>query len=389
MKRKILAIAVALIFMLSTWGGLDSVLAAEADADADVPVNEVADSTYVQLQEVLETIAVNIEQPTKSDVDMTFNYKKHPESYAGSYVDGDKVVVLMKNGMAKHKDLENFIREARSQGRVVVFTARYSFNELNYLMNTLNLYKKYNKDAIAKQFNLYWLDVMNNRIVVELDQYSEEVVSQFKSRVSDSDAIFFKQLEGNIKKEAKLKCGNKISSNSSNSSISYRAKLGNEEGIVVSGHAAGSIGSNFYHYGTYCGKVKKLQVYGPVDAAFVKVSSGFVPSNELQNSGTYLSTMLSNPGVGTYVNKRGYKTGHTGGHILSTNVTITLDGDHHWNLSSANYQSDHGDSGGIVYTYISAQNKRLTVGLHVAAVGNTRYYSKASEVNAALGVTRY
>ena len=36
-----------------------------------------------------------------------------------------------------------------------------------------------------------------------------------------------------------------------------------------------------------------------------------------------MSTTISEPGVGTYVNKIGYASGQTGGNITSTNATMT------------------------------------------------------------------
>lgn len=75
--------------------------------------------------------------------------------------------------------------------------------------------------------------------------------------------------------------------------------------------------------------------------------------------------------------------------VLSTNVTVTLDGITHTNLTSADYSSSGGDSGGIVYSYVSSTNTRYTLGIHCAAVGSTRYYIKADEINSALGTSRY
>lgn len=47
-------------------------------------------------------------------------------------------------------------------------------------------------------------------------------------------------------------------------------------------------------------------------------------------------------------------------------------------------------SGCVVYSYIGSTGARLTLGIHTGASGSgTRYYTKANEVNAALGTSRY
>lgn len=58
-------------------------------------------------------------------------------------------------------------------------------------------------------------------------------------------------------------------------------------------------------------------------------------------------------------------------------------------LVSADYKSAEGDSGGIVYTYISSSNTRYTVGVHKGSIEGLSLYSKADNVLSALGLKRY
>lgn len=86
------------------------------------------------------------------------------------------------------------------------------------------------------------------------------------------------------------------------------------------------------------------------------------------------------------------KTGHTSGRVLSTNATATSsDGKTTDNLTAADYEAAPGDSGGVVYSYISATGERRTLGIHTGRSkdGSVSYYSKANEINAALGTSRY
>ncbi|HZK71903.1 MAG TPA: hypothetical protein VFD03_10390 [Clostridia bacterium] len=119
------------------------------------------------------------------------------------------------------------------------------------------------------------------------------------------------------------------------------------------------------------------------------VTAGHTPSNVLVDSSNVLSTTISSSGVGTVINKAGKSTGYTSGTVTSTNVSVSYDGQNFNYLVAANYTSAPGDSGGIVYSYISSTNTRYTLGIHVASNGTTRYYCKAMHVNDALGCTRY
>lgn len=105
--------------------------------------------------------------------------------------------------------------------------------------------------------------------------------------------------------------------------------------------------------------------------------------------GTTLSTTISEPGVGTVINKRGMKTDATSGKVVSTNASWTINGVTFTNLTSATYDSDNGDSGGIVYSYVSSTGTRLTLGVHKGRKDGNAHYVKANELNRSLGTSRY
>lgn len=89
----------------------------------------------------------------------------------------------------------------------------------------------------------------------------------------------------------------------------------------------------------------------------------------------------------------GCKTGNSGGYIKSTNITVLDDNgnERFINMTSTDYESDGGDSGGIVYTLIKSSNTRYTVGVHHGRSkdGKLAIYSKADNVLNTLGVERY
>ncbi|MCT1797034.1 hypothetical protein [Helcococcus kunzii] len=221
----------------------------------------------------------------------TFEYDKYIDDYAGSFVKDGQLIVLTTKG-------NNQTVSSRLNKSNQTHTVKFSMNQLNDAMNDINLYKKYHGETfIAKQFNLYWLDVENNQIVVEFDNLNEENIKLFKNEVLDEEFIVFKQIEAKPQKEASIYPGSKIKVKSSYSSVAYRA--------------------------------------------------------------------------------------------TRNNVSITLDGVTHFNLVGANYKSDHGDSGGLVFFKVPGENLINTVGVHMAGVGSTKYYCRASEVNKALYLKRY
>ena len=60
-------------------------------------------------------------------------------------------------------------------------------------------------------------------------------------------------------------------------------------------------------------------------------------------------------------------------------------------MTTAKYTSSGGDSGGIIYTYISSSNIRYTVGIHkgTTTISGVKAFTKADLALNALGLERY
>lgn len=317
--------------------------------------------------------------------------KIYPDYYGGSYIDdGGDLVIYIKGGGTSEIVSQQDINTVLEEKDYLVRAAKYSYNELNSVMDILNSYKLENpNDPIACNFNIFWLSDRFNNIVVELDEINEEQIELFKENVLDSPMITFKESSGIPVKEVNIYPGQQISTSSAHGSMGYRAKINEIVGIITAGHLA-PVNTTININGTNIGTVIVRQESGSVDAEFVEITnSNYTPTNTLNGTTNTLSTTTSQPGAGTVINKSGFATGATSGRVLDTNVTVTLDGITHTNLTSADYSSGAGDSGGIVYSYISATNTRYTLGIHCAAVGSTRYYIKADEINTSFGASRY
>lgn len=194
------------------------------------------------------------------------------------------------------------------------------------------------------------------------------------------------------------------------------------KGIVTAGHCF-DVGEGVYYSPTHVAHnaefwgVCKYSAHddGYIDAAFCVVNDPiFQPSNilfainwgqtatggQFQSADT-LSTQLAQPPRGLIVNSIGATSGMRSGtvryatlHILHNNSTRVAISD----ALIANYISEGGDSGGIVYAYQSSNNTRYTVGINKGRVslrepnGEIETYAvcvKAYMINRRLGLTRY
>lgn len=311
--------------------------------------------------------------------------KIYPDYYGGSYINNEgKLVVYIKEGFAVPELLS-------TDDDIVYENCDYSYNELQCVMDELNEYKFDNQgNMIADNYNEFGLYDENNRVIVKLDELSDEAINNFKENVCDSDAIVFEQGNGPAQLEVNVNAGSSISTDSATASVGYRVKRNGTVGFVTAGHFT-SAGNTVYCNGTSFAKCDVSQQSGNVDGAFCSISnSNYSLTNTLAGTSNTLSTKISEPGVGTVINKIGQTTGHTSGKVTSTDVTITFSsGKTISNLTAADYSSAPGDSGCVVYSYVSSSNTRLTLGIHTGSNGTTRYYTKANQINAALGTSRY
>lgn len=349
-----------------------SVSAAENDAG----VQEVASVAYDELMASFVTAYTNSDEMI------------YPDYYGGSYInDVGQLVVLVTEDSQEASVLSD-------NANIIYESCTYSYNELLSVMNELNSYKfRRSNNAIASNFNEFGIYDSENRIIVKLDNLSDESIQEFKENVCDSDAIIFEQGYGPVNAEVNVNAGSAISYSDGSASVGYRVKRNDTVGFVTAGHAADSVGKSITYNGTTFASCVATQQGGSVDAAFCAITnSNYTPTNTLSGTSNTLSTTISEPGEGTTINKIGMTTGHTSGKVLCTNATATFtSGATLTNLTSADYNSAAGDSGGVVYSYISSSNTRLTLGIHTGASndGITRYFTKANQINAALGTSRY
>lgn len=330
-----------------------------------------------------------------ADKDNSAAIASYPDYYGGAFInDQHKLVVYVTGDPAASAQK---ITSIAGSNDVIIKPGKYSYKALTAIMEDLNKIKLSNaRRPSTANFSTWALMDAENRIVVELEDFSDQKIEEFKRTVMNSPAIEFRKSAGRITLEASLDPGCKAATNVSGTeygSFAFRARRTSDskKGMVTAGHVV-SVGGTIYYSGSSIGTCSASVQSGSVDAAFIPVNDtvAYTPSNTLCGTATVLSTSTSLPGTGTLVNMRGATTGTSSGNIISTNAsTTTSAGISYTNLTSANYTSAGGDSGGIIYTYVSATNTRFTVGLHLGANTTTRFFTKAGLALTALSVTRY
>lgn len=318
---------------------------------------------------------------------------QYPDFYGGSYISPKgKLEILVKGNIEQAKRFVNQNLYVTSD--IVYVPCKYSYSELTNIMSKINRYISNTPTFIKKYVVGAALIDGENKVIVYLNNCDVQTINDFRTTISDHPAIVFEL--ANIPRTIEatsysLDAGGRINFNSNGTSyafVGFRAKIGKTVGIVTAGHAV-KLNEVAYIGGTAVGKCTISKQGGTADAAFVKTYSNCTPTNYLVGSTYVLSTQTSQPGAGTIINLRGSVSGVKDGVIVSTNASDTFNGYSYTNLTTATYTSTNGDSGGIIYTYISSKDIRYTVGIHLGRIGNTRYYSKADNVLSTLGASRY
>lgn len=287
-------------------------------------------------------------------------------------------------------DYQQRFLQSIGSAKVIFKPSKYSFKSLTEIMNILNAYKLSNpSDLISKNFNSYQIRDDQNDIVVYLDNYSQAQIDTFKKQVIDTPAITFEKATEPVHDYVNVNPGSAITCGTSGGSVGYRARVSGQSGIVTAAHFV-PLNSNVAKSGTNFAQCTTRQESGSVDAAFCQITNtSYTPTNTINGTSNTLSTTISEPGVGTVINMVGATSGHLSGKIVSTNATATVGGVTFTNLTSADFLATNGDSGCIVYSYISSTNTRYTLGIVKCGSSSVTYYCKANQINSALGTSRY
>lgn len=318
---------------------------------------------------------------------------EYPDYYGGSYINEDgKLVVFVLGDIHKGKAKLNSIT---SNDEIITKPADYSFNLLNAVMDTIDAFKlnEANKQYCTN-FNWWAIQDDQNRVVVALEDFSDEAIKEFKNHVSNSPAIVFKKSTGGHEEQASVNVnpGAYVYSPTDEMSIGYRAANNYYEGVVTAAHGIEQY-KDLLMNGKVFAQCTKRNRGGEVDAAWCPITDeNYLPTNYIGgDKSKILSTQTDQPGKGTVINMHGQINQSTGV-ITNTRASVTYkSGYSYTNITDATYASDKGDSGAIVYSYVSSTGYRYTLGIHQGAStdGKTAHFCKADLINQKLGIFRY
>lgn len=325
----------------------------------------------------------------------------YPEYYGGSYVDDNgKLVVLLASSEAATRSAGS-LKGSLSDGSVVYKTCTYSYNTLNALVARITEKAESGASFIYDNVGMFGVDDETNSVLVGLYDNSMDAIAQFRNNVADSPALRFAQCSPILNHA--LNCADSIGATFSRASVGYRAKdKSGNPGIVTAGHfivvnqqLCEPIGFNVIGVCTQ----SRLDD-GLIDAAFCKVvATNYMPTNRIaymaNPAADTLSVDLAQPPANLYVNMVGMRSKRQSGkvYIASMNVVDSSQKRILTDVIIAEYATQHGDSGGIVYALTSSINKRSTVGINKGStVINGKTYGvciKAYLINQTFGLSRY
>lgn len=316
----------------------------------------------------------------------------YPSYYGGSFINEDgKLVILITDDLAKGKEK---VIQTVANVNIEVKPAQYSFRVLTQIMDILNSFvaQECKENPVAQNFVAWGITDAQNRVDVILKDNSEECIAAIKKLIIDSPAIRYHKQEKEFVREVSINAGGEIRSDAKgSSSVGFRARRYGRDGIVISGHAC-IVNERIKANNGVAFAIVDINAYSnysKADAAFTEIYDySYTPENLIQGTSAYLSTTEVEPAVGNIVNRQGISTPLSSGTVQQSNASTIENNIVIEDLYSANYASAKGDSGGIVYTYVSSTNSRFTSSIHHGSL-SLAYFVKPYNIRAALGTTRY
>jgi hypothetical protein len=316
-----------------------------------------------------------------------------PAMFGNVYLDEEGILVV--NIVDDDPQLIKEVGEALKGEKYYVKGVVYPWTYLEGTRDIMNAkLKRKENGAILDNFVGFYLDDRDNRIVVELLDVSDDAVAVFKKQVMDSPALVFNKAAGRVVPDINVNCGSGISRYSSGgvASVGYRVKKNSVTNyIITAGHNFTSTGTGAKAYidGAEVGYCT-ARVMSNCDAALVRITnSSYTATNILNDSPAYsLGTLVTAATVGATIFKEGIASENTSGTCIATNASTGSITDVIWvENPSGDPMSQPGDSGGVVYSIT-----KTTVGIVLGHLENQNYigvFSKASNINSALSVSRY
>jgi len=333
----------------------------------------------------------------------------YPDFFGGIYIDSDHdlVIQIVKNNVPKETadNYSLFANTLSVDKSANIEYVDYSFAEAAKVMTTITDYYRLNfpikvpalQNGVRVYLDsyttdnviAYYDDVIGNRVVVELRDYSEKKVAEFRNTVIDSPLIVFKPGTEYVEynnpgaRLASIGC-----------TLGYRARVSTTNvGVVTAGHCVPSgVGTVILALnGTLFGTVWSWRNSGNVDAAYITTHNVTI-TNTLNRgpsggTGPTLSTAVKTSfTVGDFIGKVGWSSNWTTGTV--TNVNFSHGG--LTGLINTSAWGQPGDSGAIVFG--GSATAPTTAGILRGgpnSTGGNFCFTRADRINSAFGTSRY
>ena len=393
---------VILLFVLFIPITFVNAASSESFADMEAGLREYLGSDYKEKVQKNTISANNIEKiesmfTQTNQLNSLGSNKVYPNYIGGLYIDENNNVVIqvvrenrptmVSNNRYEYKSYQNILSVDKNS---IIEYVDYSYNDINAVIQTLDEY--YSENYEISNIDSYYDDIINNRVVVALKNYSDEEIANFKNNVIDSPLIHFTESQNTVDY-----IGYNLGAGilPMGCSVGFRAKSGNTTGFVTAGHCSDDgVGEDVPLFGT----VKKYRKSGNIDAAWIQLAPLTTVSNLLeyhpQSSGishTVNNTPVTSFVVGQLYGKAGHTSKYTYGNITSLNKSGTggLTG-----LIGTSMYSTNGDSGGIVFKITGTgtnPTKYQTAGIVQGGPqgGGAMHFVKANAIVSTFGLTTY
>ena len=141
------------------------------------------------------------------DVEAFFKYRfgdVYPEFYGGMYISDDSynlIVQIVEEKIPEEGTMEYYYYNELStvDERIKLEYVKYSYNELLNINNTITDYFSNNK--AFEDLNSWYIDVYNNRVVVNFVDVTDSIKKEFKDKVIDSEIVAFESAIDNINED--------------------------------------------------------------------------------------------------------------------------------------------------------------------------------------------
>lgn len=344
-----------------------------SNTDLDSSINEPNQSVTDNTSDVINNLEFSFEAKTRAEGEQ-FAY---PDYYCGSYLK-DGILIIKVKGI-NLKEYENDLIQRCKSDNFIIEEGTNTMNELLQVRDFIN-----SKDEMGIWGELgisaCGIDSKEGKVVVMLEELTEANINKFKNEVVDSPLIKFLQLSfseddaslDNISEANSFSItptamipGEGFYCAQGGGVVGYRCVYKTKPCIVTAGHTIKAVGNKMkdnQDLTTVLGTCTECDATG-YDLAVCTLADNVSSSNTFKYNNTTVTIV-----DGTYDNvKKDNMVAFKGFYHSGSGKTIIektkISGRTFTEFAAATYDSQEGDSGGLVF---NPSNKKA-VGIHVAS----------------------